>query len=252
MIKNFIIEKYSGNENAEKWLEAFEKECQRHRVTKDDKIIQILKHFLEPNVGEWYSGTLSKLTINETWIQWKKSFLEVYSDKSWKTVYYAYTFKYLTGSLLDYAVKKERLFLETESTMSNQLRINHIVIGLPISIQDKLDKQEIDTTEKLMNQLRRYSSQSQPWKTNPKASKNIPNNPVSTSTQGGSTSNKTTDHVKSSFQTERSPCSYCTSVGFPNCYHPLERCRRKVSDAKVAANQVNLITENIPIQQLQD
>lgn len=30
--KNFIIKKYSGKENAVKWLECFEKECERHHT----------------------------------------------------------------------------------------------------------------------------------------------------------------------------------------------------------------------------
>ncbi|KAF5293249.1 hypothetical protein FQA39_LY13648 [Lamprigera yunnana] len=41
--------------------------------------------------------------------------------------------------------------------MSDTSRIHHIVVGLPYHIQDRLDKEEINTTEQLMNQLRRYS-----------------------------------------------------------------------------------------------
>lgn len=116
-----------------------------------------MRLFLEQNASEWYSSTLCKLTLLGKWEDWRDSFLQTYGDKSWRSVHYAYTFKFINGSLLDYALKKERLLLETEPHMSNISRINHIVVGLPLHIQDRINKEEINTTEQLMNQLRRYT-----------------------------------------------------------------------------------------------
>lgn len=63
----------------------------------------------------------------------------------------------MTGSLLDYALKKLGLLLEAEPAMSDRSRIHHIVVGLPFHIQDRLNKEEIICSERLMNQLRRFS-----------------------------------------------------------------------------------------------
>ena len=69
-----------------------------------------------------------------------------------------YNYKYINGSLIDYALKKERLLLEIENSMSNMSRINLIVMGLPLNIQDKLDKEEITNTDLLMNRIRMYDT----------------------------------------------------------------------------------------------
>jgi len=92
------------------------------------------------------------------WSEWSTSFLLVYADKSWSNVRFAYNFKYINGSLIDYALKKERLLLDIESSISNISRIHLIVIGLPLNIQDKLDKEEITNTDILMNRIRMYDS----------------------------------------------------------------------------------------------
>lgn len=92
------------------------------------------------------------------WSEWSTSFLLVYADKSWSNVRFAYNFKYINGLLIDYALKKERLLLDIESSISNISRIHLIVIGLPLNIQDKLDKEEITNTDILMNRIRMYDS----------------------------------------------------------------------------------------------
>lgn len=188
----------------------FERECIRNQVNEDEKKIQVLRLFVEDNAKEWYSANMAKLTLDSEWEDWKRSFIETYADKSWKFVHYAYSYKWINGSWLDYALKKENLLLETEPRMSVCSRINHIVIGLPIYIQDKLDKEEISTTEKLMNQLRRYSqaptkgpkSEKQEMKKSPKISKTE----------------------------ERKPCKICELQGKYNRYHPTELCWNKSSN----------------------
>uniref|UniRef100_T1HT13 RNA-directed DNA polymerase n=1 Tax=Rhodnius prolixus TaxID=13249 RepID=T1HT13_RHOPR len=148
--KQFILQKFQGKENAIEWITLFEKECNRCEVTTDHTKIQILRLFLEQNAVEWYSSTLCKLTLTGEWKDWRESFIQTYGDKSWRSVHYAYTFRFIKGSLLDYALKKERLLLETEPKMSDRSRINHIVVGLPLYIQDRLDKEEIQATESLI------------------------------------------------------------------------------------------------------
>ncbi|KAK2578301.1 hypothetical protein KPH14_011923 [Odynerus spinipes] len=171
---------------------------------------------------DWYSAVRARLTIESEWTEWKRIFLETFADKSWKQVHYAYKFKWISGSLLDYALKKEKLLLETEPEMTTTSRINHIVVGLPSDIHEKLDKEEITTTEKLMNQLRRYSS----------ATDRIPSNPPQKLIPGIAVQ-QTKNKNKAPGPTVRKPCSICESIGKPNRYHPPEICwNRKINNEK--------------------
>lgn len=224
--KCFILNKFQGKENAAEWLDTYEKECIRHEITTDENKIQVLRLFLEKNVTEWYASTLCKLTIQGKWTDWRNSFLQTYSDKSWRSVYFAYNFKYRSGSLLDYALKKERLLLETEPLMSDTSRINHVVVGLPFNIQDRLDKEEIITTEQLMNQLRRFNVPPLLTKYN--------KGEIKSGIDGCGTRTFTPRYQKPS---EKKPCPICESRGYPGRFHPAESCRYK--DRK-KEKQVNL------------
>ena len=156
--KKFILDKFTGKQqNAKEWLVQFEKECDRYKITEENKKVQTLRLFLEEGAKEWYSSNLRKLALSE-WSDWSTSFLLVYADKSWTNVRFAYNYKYINGSLTEYALKKERLLLEIESSMSDISRINLIVMGLPFNIQDKLDKEEINSTDLLLNRIRMYDT----------------------------------------------------------------------------------------------
>ena len=113
-----MIEKFSSKaSNAQQWIEEFEKECERFEVLEDQSKIEILKYFLEKTCLDWYRCVLMKLTLNADWETWKKNFCETYANKGWASIRYALSFKYQTGSLLDYAIKKERLLLESRKSI---------------------------------------------------------------------------------------------------------------------------------------
>lgn len=223
--KQFVIEKFKGKDNALEWVDTFEGECDRNGVETEGQKIEVMRLFLEQNALEWYNSTKCKLGIEGTWIDWRNSFLETYSDKSWRSVHHAYTYKFINGSLMDYALKKERLLLETEPLMTDRSRINHIVVGLPFYVQDKLDKQEISTTEQLMNQLRRFSQ------SYPKERKVFHPKP---------------DYRPIENKTQRPmgkrPCTICESRGYPERFHPIETCRnrgRPTEDRRINYTEVD-------------
>ncbi|XP_044736861.1 lipase 3-like [Chrysoperla carnea] len=83
----------------------------------------------------------------------------VFFDVGWTAVRKAYTYKYLGGSLIDYALTKENLCLEVESDSTMSSRINLIVMGLPSQVQDELDREDINTIKKLYNELRKLDGQ---------------------------------------------------------------------------------------------
>ena len=66
-------------------------------------------------------------SLEETWQRWIELFLDTYWEKGWVDVALAYSYKYIKGTLIDYAVKKLNLLLEADS--------NHIVSGGPQSFQ---------------------------------------------------------------------------------------------------------------------
>lgn len=235
--KKFILDKFTGKQqNAKEWLVQFEKECDRYKITDENKKVQSLRLFLEEGAKEWYSSSLRKLSLCE-WSDWKTSFLLVYADKSWTNVRFAYNYKYINGSLTDYALKKERLLLEIESTMSNISRINLIVIGLPFNIQEKLDKEEINSTDLLLNKIRMYDTGYNKQKREDKIKYNINNIP----TTGKSNVEKKFTTVSKLFY-EKKPCSMCEALNKPERYHPHHLCRNKqqyIEMKKVNVAEVN-------------
>ena len=127
------------------------------------------------------------------------------------------TFKFINGSLKDYALKKERLLLETEPDMTVQSRINHIVVGLPTQVQNLLDKEEITITEGLMSQLSKCSRFNNVGKTALISSPSFKYN-------------KHPNDNNSPKQIEKRPCTICESIGKTGRFHSKEICRFKQTD----------------------
>ena len=81
----------------------------------------------------------------------EKNFIETYANKGWSQIRYAMAFKYQTGSLLEYAVKKERLLLEVTKEIDTRTLIDLTAIGLPNFIADRIDRDSLQTIEDLFN-----------------------------------------------------------------------------------------------------
>ena len=151
--RKFVIEKFNDQQSSREWIQKFESECDRHKVKESASIIECLKYFLEGSAVDWYYANLKKLTFDD-WQPWKNSFLLVYADKGWSSVRQAFAYRYIGGSLIDYAIKKERLCLEAESKMTIGSRINMIVVNLPSVVQEKLNREALKTVDDLYAELR--------------------------------------------------------------------------------------------------
>lgn len=161
---------------------------------------------MKNSAEEWYRSSKMKLP-DDDWSPWAESFTTVFGDKGWSKVRYAFSFKFMSGSFVDYALKKERLILEVEKKMTVTTRIKLIVVGLPIEIQDKLDKEEIDSTDVLINLLGRYERKTQQRRESNKderAQRDHKTNPLES--------------------VEKKPCHICDSLKLYNRFHPPERC----------------------------
>ncbi|XP_041980224.1 uncharacterized protein LOC121733888 isoform X2 [Aricia agestis] len=155
MAENFVIEKFNSKiTNVSQWMTIFETEYARVGIEEDVKKIEIFRLFLEDSSKDWYSSMLIKHTINSEWDIWKQDFCETYADKGWSPIRYAMLFKYRQGSLLDYALKKEKLLLEINKSIDKQTLIDLIATGLPNFIADRIDRNSLKESQDLFNSIR--------------------------------------------------------------------------------------------------
>ncbi|XP_072394904.1 uncharacterized protein [Diabrotica undecimpunctata] len=153
--EQFVIEKFTGkNVNVLQWMETFENECTRLQIDQNTEKIELLRLFLEGSCVDWYRSMLIKYSINSNWDEWKNKFCDTYADKGWTPVRYAFQFKYKNGSLLEYALKKERLILQINKSLDKKSMIDLIAIGLPNYIADRIDRDTLKETEDLFNEIR--------------------------------------------------------------------------------------------------
>lgn len=229
--RRFSIERFSGKEKATEWLTSFENECVRHALKSDTLKVKCLKLFLVDNALDWYKSNAIKLK-DEPWSTWSASFLKVYADKGWAKVRHAYNYRYLGGPHIDYALKKERLILEVESRTTQYSMINQIVIGLPLPLQDRLDREEIQSTDDLMNKLRQFESDTKKFTRNEQSS-------------GSSEISRPRQYDRNTEKTsEKKPCTICESKGYPGRFHPIERCRNRYKRSDYAKINLNEESES--------
>ncbi|CAI6373435.1 unnamed protein product [Macrosiphum euphorbiae] len=155
--EKFVLEKFtSKNLNAKHWINNFEKECIRFDVNEDYKKIEILRLFMDKSCTDWYSSMIIKLTGDSEWKIWKNKFCETFSSKGWNPVTYALLYKYRDGSLLDYAIKKEKLLLDMRTTIDSGTLIDLIAAGLPEFILNRIDREVLKDTVDLFSEISNF------------------------------------------------------------------------------------------------
>lgn len=213
--EKFVLEKFSNkNSNPNQWINTFEKECERFDIMEDEKKIEILRWFLDKSCLDWYSSMVIKLTVNSEWNEWKEKFCETFVVKGWSQIMYALLFKYKGGSLLDYAIKKERLLLEVRKTIDTDTLIDIIATGLPSFIYNKIDREVLKKTEDLFKEISRLEHLTE--------NKNFDKKNHYTSI-GSNTKNK--------FEKKR-PCKVCEKLNKGARYHPEAICWFKTNAEK--------------------
>jgi len=214
--KDMIVEKFrTRRTNATSWIDVFKSECIRVELELE-KRWQIIRLFLEGVALDWYDASRQTLDHNN-WDIWRNSFLDSFSDKGWSAARSAFSYKYISGSLGEYALKKQSLLINLHRNIDDTMKIYHIVTGLPISIQIKLDRSEISSTNELLHKLNALD---------------LPVHPFSApGTLLLNTSQPTVQFLSSAFNSLR-PCNYC-----PYCLkkgrellHSEVNCRNKAYD----------------------
>lgn len=220
----FILGKFnSKTNNVSQWIKTFESECERFDLENNQEKIEVLRLFLEGSCTDWYSSMLTKLTINSDWTNWKKNFCETYEDKGWFPTKYAIGFKYINGSLLDYALKKEKLLLEMEKSIDTKILINLIVAGLPDFITDRINKTKVTETKDMFNELRSLEHLTRKLKDN-----NITKTPNTPS--------------KDMQKKIKTTCRICEGLGKKNRYHSEEMCWFNPKNKE--ENKIKLVNNN--------
>ncbi|PZC85939.1 hypothetical protein B5X24_HaOG214304 [Helicoverpa armigera] len=217
---DFMIHKFTGrNSNAYQWIKDFNKECERFKINEDKKKIQILKNFLEHSSVDWYSCMLIKLSVESEWEEWEKKFCETFANKGWSPIRYALAFKYQTGTLLEYALKKEKLLLEVRKTIDTGTLIDLIASGLPNYVVDKIDREAVQETEDFYNEIGKLEHLVAKNKYEKK--------------------NYAHSDTKPKKVEEKKPCQICINEKKGKRYHPEENCWFNGKNQKAVVKSVN-------------
>jgi len=229
IVDKFVLGKLNyKTSNVRQWVDSFEKECERFNIEKDETKIELLRVFLDGTCQDWYTSTVIKGEHENDWHGWKQVLIETFSSKGWSNRTYAHYFKYKEGSLVQYAIKKERLLLEINKNMDADTMIDRIAFGLPELIREKIDRDEIENTKELINELQKLEGITDKKKIQKKEG-------------------KPEYRVRNE---EKKPCKTCEDMGKGVRYHPEEKCwfklEKKEKPKTIGNNsviEVNLSTE---------
>ena len=210
IVKDAVLQKFGSRRmNASSWIDTFELECLRLGIL-ENRFWEAVRLFLEGAALDWYDSR--RLTFSgATWAKWRESFLDSFAPKGWSDARSAISYRYFSGSLSEYAIKKENLLINFHSKMDDVMKITLIILGLPISIQEKIDPSEISSVGKLLSKLNSFD---RPRSFSSAEKSNLSPSPFSS--------------IKS-----RSPCPYCLKKGFQH-FHAEKDCRIKLSDIEKA------------------
>ena len=207
--RKFMIDKFDVRLDANDWVTSFEKECERYSINNDEKKIEALKLFLKESALDWYSICQKKL-ISNNWPIWKNAFISMFGVRSWSFVRQAYAFRYMGGSLINYALHKQKLLIETDDKMNDNTMINLIMYNLPSNIHEKLNRAELETIDDLYKELTKMNMYSE--------------KPITYNEKSNVQKNKKIEAK------EKIPCAICKKLGFDNRFHPIEFCRNRYMD----------------------
>ncbi len=217
IVKDMVLQKFGiRRTNASSWLDIFESECKRLEIPPT-RFWEAVRLFLEGSALDWYDSR--RLTLEDAdWDVWRKSFLDAFAQKGWSEARFALTFRYMSGSLSEYAIKKENLLINLHRHIDEEMKIFLIVAGLPLAVQEKLDRSEIPSVSEL---LRKLNALDRPDRSALSFDKS----------NATSTSNSSSNYSSFAFSSirPRTPCPYCLKKGFERL-HAESNCRTKVND----------------------
>lgn len=245
ILKHFLIEKFSPkSRNPESWCTQFDKECARFNLS-GAKQIEVFKSCLEPSMSDWFCNCQFKFGIDASWSVWRADLIATFGDRTFNPIRYAYTFKFIGGSYIDYAVKKEKMLRDLDKTLPECFMLNLIVIGLPLHVQGALNRDVVSSIRLLHAKLKKYESEDKGFEfsSNVNKPRNFSLNSASNNSQRSnnfsvsghskrnnsprsfnrSSDNRVNFNSNQNFVNKK-PCPLCVKKGFPNRFHPESEC----------------------------
>lgn len=123
------------------------------------------------------------------------------------------------GSLLEYALKKEKLILEVRKSIDTGTLIDLIAFGLPNYVTDKIDRESLQGTEDLCNEIGKLEHL-------------VAKNKYDKKTN-------VCPDIKFKKNEEKKPCRICVNEKKGIRYHPEEYCWFKEKKEKSIVKTVN-------------
>lgn len=226
-----ILEKFNTkSSNVHQWIDIYEKECTRLQVVEEENKIEIMRFFLDEPSMNWYNSTMLKSRDND-WNAWKEEFVETFANKGWNSRAYAHYYKYKDGSLLEYAIKKERLLLEINKEMDIDTMIDRVGFGLPESVREKIDRENIKSITDLFHELKKQEGRIEK------------RNNIKTRESQQKWQNKIEN---------KKPCKICESLNKKDRYHPEDKCWFKTKPNEIKEKQRNINNNEVIEVNLQD
>lgn len=124
-------------------------------ISEQFMIEKFVRLFLDRACLGWHSTTLTALTMEASWNEWKQKFLKSFADKGWNTSIYATSYRHKEGSLMEYAMKKEKLLLDMDNNIGTKTLIMFIAAGLPEFIRDKIDREKCQNSTVLLQEIKK-------------------------------------------------------------------------------------------------
>lgn len=165
---------------------------------------------MDKSCVDWYNSMSIKLTQDSDWTKWKGKFCDTFVNQGWNQVSYALSFKHREGSLVDYAIKKEKLILDMRRTIDTGTLVDLIAAGLPASVLEKINREEMKDTVDLFNEVRKYEQLVKKYKNGPY--RKYDNQKINTRIE------------------ERTPCKTCEKLNKGVRYHPESACWFKLKE----------------------
>lgn len=226
ILRHILLEKFlPKNRNVESWCDRFEKELSRFNLT-GRRQIEVLKSCLDPSLNNWFIVTHKNLPVDAEWVQWRQELVSNFGDFSFRPICSAIGFKYLGGSLVDYAINKEKMLIESNRGYSRSVILDLIVYGLPSHIIKSLNKNNITNLQLLKEKLKKYEGDD---RIKVKSSGKISSPTSFRRSNVNSNVNNTSYSGKKIFSnsntsSKNKECSICAKKGCPGRPHPETNC----------------------------
>ena len=212
LVKKFSLQPFTNKGDGRIFMRTFEEECLKYDIVQSNEKVDALKSFCKDTALSWWNASRVKLSV-ENWAVWKSTFLCVFGPKTFREARMAYGYVYKFGSFRDYAIEKEQRLLELDSTLPESARIDGVVVGLPLYIQDELKRDELKTMNQLLMELTHL---------NPK-----PNQSSYSKRSSGNWRDEPKSEPKGERKFEKEPCSLCALMGYEGRFHTAAKCRNK-------------------------